>query len=51
MILAARWRGISDETMEAMPLESQGRVLAAYRTAMMIEAVQVHHPMSEKKRR
>lgn len=49
--MAAKWRNLSDEAMEALPLESQGRVLAAYRTAMRLEAVQNHHPMSEKKRR
>jgi hypothetical protein len=49
--MAARWRGLSDDAMEALPLESQGRVLAAYRTAMHLEAVQTHHPIGQKKRR
>lgn len=51
LILAARWRGISDAMMEALPIEDQGRVLAAYRTAMHLEAVQIHHPMGQKKQR
>ena len=51
LILAARWRGLSDEYFDSLPQESQGRVLAAYRTAMHLEAVQIHHPMGEKKRR
>ena len=51
MILAARWRGISDEYMDSLPIESQARVLAAYRTALHLEAVQAHHPPNEKRRR
>lgn len=49
--MAARWRGLSDELMESLPQDSQGRILAAYRTAMLLEAVQAHHPMGQKKRR
>jgi len=49
--MAARWRGLTDEYFESLPIESQARVLAAYRTAMMLEAVQAHHPMGQKKRR
>lgn len=49
--MAARWRGLSDEAMDSLPLDSQARVLAAYRTAMQLEAVQVHHPPGQKKRR
>jgi hypothetical protein len=51
LILAARWRGLSDEQFETLPLNGQARVLAAYRTAMLIEAVQTHHPPNQKKRR
>jgi hypothetical protein len=51
LVLAARWRGLSDEHFEALPLEGQARTLAAYRTAMQLEAVQTHHPMGQKKRR
>jgi len=51
LILAARWRGLTDEAMDALPQENQARVLAAYRTAMLLEAVQVHHPVGQKKRR
>ncbi len=51
LILAARWRGLSDEQFDSLPPDSQARVLAAYRTAMHLEAVQVHHPMGRKKRR
>lgn len=51
LIMAARWRGLSDEAMDSLPLDSQARVLAAYRTAMQLEAVQVHHPIDKKKRR
>jgi hypothetical protein len=51
LILAARWRGLSDEYFESLPIEGQARVLAAYRTAMHLEAVQVHHPPGQKKRR
>lgn len=51
LILAARWRGLTDEYFDALPLESQARTLAAYRTAMHLEAVQVHHPPNHKKRR
>jgi hypothetical protein len=51
LILAARWRGLSDETMEALPLESQARVLAAYRTALHLEAVQAHYPDEKRRRR
>lgn len=49
--MAARWRGLSDEAMDALPLDSQGRILAAYRTAQRLEAVQAHHPIGRKKRR
>jgi len=51
LILAARWRGLSDAAMEALTIEDQGRVLAAYRTAMHLEAVQIHHPIGKKRRR
>lgn len=49
--MAARWRGLTDEYFESLPIERQARVLAAYRTAMTLEAVQAHHPMGQKKRR
>lgn len=39
MILAARWRGLSDEQFEALPPDGQARILAAYRTAMRIDAI------------
>ena len=51
MILAGRWRGISDEAMDALPVSRQIMILAAHRTAMMLEAVQAHHPIEERRSR
>jgi hypothetical protein len=49
--LAAKWRGVTDEYFDSLPLESQARILAAYRTAAQLESVQIHHPPGQKKRR
>ena len=51
MILAGRWRGISDEAMDALPVSRQIMILAAHRTAMLLEAVQAHHPIEERRSR
>lgn len=39
MIMAARWRGLTDEQFDALPPDAQARTLAAYRTAMRIDTI------------
>jgi hypothetical protein len=51
MILAAKWRGLSDEQLDALPLDSQVRILAAYRASQALEAVQQAYPRHVKRRR
>lgn len=37
---AARWRGISDQDYDTLPIEDKARLIAHYRTHMQIQAVE-----------
>jgi len=42
---------LTDAQFEGLSHDEQARVLAAYRTVTMLDAVQIHHPIDRKKRR